>query len=248
MEYMSQFQSIFKRYEKKYILTSLQKQAILKIAKPYITEDKYFQSTICSIYYDTPSKLMIRNSIEKPVYKEKLRLRSYGTPTADDKVFLELKKKYNGVVYKRRTAMTFREAQLFLRGKLMPKTQIEKEIAWALKFYEGIEPSMFVSYDRDSYCGTQDKTLRITFDSHPLVREDRLSLSDGIWGEKILDDGLYIMEVKSPYAIPLWLANALDELKIFPASFSKYGTGYINSLNRQKKTEQEKFQQLKKLA
>lgn len=248
MIYVSQFQSIFKRYEKKYIVTSLQKQAILKAAKSYITEDKYFRSTICSIYYDTPSKLMIRNSIEKPVYKEKLRLRSYGTPTADDEVFLELKKKYNGIVYKRRTAMTLREAELFLSGKLMPKTQIEKEIAWALKFYEGIEPSMFVSYDRDSYCGIQDKTLRITFDSNPLVREDNLSLSDGIWGEKILGDGLYIMEVKSPYAIPLWLANTLNDLKIFPASFSKYGTGYINSFSKQQESERKTFQELKKLA
>lgn len=122
---MSQFQSIFKRYEKKYILTSWQKQKFLETAKLYLAKDKYFHSTICSIYYDTPSRLMIRNSIEKPIYKEKLRLRSYGTPSADDKVFIELKKKYRGVVYKRRTAMTLREAEMFLSGKLLPKTQIE---------------------------------------------------------------------------------------------------------------------------
>lgn len=245
---MSQFQSIFKRYEKKYILTSQQKQKILEIAKPYITEDKYFHSTICSIYYDTPSRLMIRNSIEKPIYKEKLRLRSYGTPSADDKVFLELKKKYQGVVYKRRTAMTLREAELFLSGKLLPKTQIEKELAWALSHYEGIEPAMFVSYERDSYCGTQDKSLRITFDSNPLVREEHLKLTDGIWGEKILSDGLYIMEVKSPYAMPLWLADGLDKLGIFSTSFSKYGTGYTNSLKRQHEPKLEPVHEIKKLA
>lgn len=245
---MSEFQSIFKRYEKKYILTAQQKQKILQTAKLYIVEDKYFHSTVCSIYYDTPSKLMIRNSIEKPVYKEKLRLRSYGVPSADDKVFIELKKKYRGVVYKRRTVMTLSEAEMFLSGKLLPKTQIEKELAWALKYYEGIEPAMFVSYDRDSYCGIQDETLRITFDSNPLVREESLSLADGIWGEKILHNGLYIMEVKSPYAIPLWLADALDKQKIFPASFSKYGTAYVNSLKKQNEPEFENLQELKKLA
>lgn len=243
---MSQFQSIFKRYEKKYILTAQQKNEILGVASQYLAKDKYFHSTICSIYYDTPSRLMIRNSIEKPVYKEKLRLRSYGTPTADDKVFIELKKKYRGVVYKRRTAMALREAEMFLAGKILPKTQIEKELAWALKYYDVIKPSMFVSYDRDSYCGIHDKGLRITFDSNPLVREEKLSLSDGIWGEKILQDGLYIMEVKTPYAMPLWLADELDRLKIFPSSFSKYGTGYINSLNRQ--NEPEPIQEIKKLA
>lgn len=245
---MSEFQSIFKRYEKKYILTAQQKQKILQTAKPYIVEDKYFHSTVCSIYYDTPSKLMIRNSIEKPVYKEKLRLRSYGVPSADDEVFIELKKKYRGVVYKRRTVMTLSEAEMFLSGKLLPKTQIEKELAWALKYYEGIEPAMFVSYDRDSYGGIQDETLRITFDSNPLVREESLSLADGIWGEKILHNGLYIMEVKSPYAIPLWLADALDKQKIFPASFSKYGTAYVNSLKKQNEPEFENLQELKKLA
>lgn len=245
---MSEFQSIFKRYEKKYIITALQKQKILQTAKPYIVEDKYFHSAVCSIYYDTPSRLMVRNSIEKPVYKEKLRLRSYGVPSADDKVFIELKKKYRGVVYKRRTVMTLSEAEIFLSGKLLPKTQIEKELAWALKYYEGIEPAMFVSYDRDSYCGIQDETLRITFDSNPLVREEILSLADGIWGEKILHNGLYIMEVKSPYAIPLWLADALDKQKIFPASFSKYGTAYVNSLKKQNEPEFENLQELKKLA
>lgn len=245
---MSEFQSIFKRYEKKYILTALQKQKILEIAMPYITNDKYFHSTICSIYYDTPSRLMVRNSIEKPVYKEKLRLRSYGVPSADDKVFIELKKKYCGVVYKRRTAITLSEAEMFLSGKLLPKTQIEKELAWALNYYKGIEPAMFVSYERDSYCGIQDKALRITFDSKPLVREESLKLTDGIWGEKILDDGLYIMEVKTPSAMPLWLADGLDSLKIFPSSFSKYGTGYINSLNRQNKPELHTIHEIKKLA
>lgn len=248
-----EFQSIFKRYEKKYILNTEQRDALLERASKHIAEDKFPHCTICSIYYDTPSKILVRNSIEKPLYKEKLRLRSYGVPKSEDKVFLELKKKYDGVVYKRRTAMTLREAERFLKGKRKPISQIEREIAWFLSLYKGIEPSMFVSYDRDSFCGIDDKTLRITFDSNPLVREEKLSLSDGIWGEEILSDGFYIMEIKSPYAIPLWFSHALNELEIFPTSFSKYGTGYLNSERRKlyplgKKSEQKVYQQIKKFA
>lgn len=249
---MSEFQSIFKRYEKKYIINDLQRGELLKIAGGRIAEDKYPHCTICSIYYDTPSRILIRNSIDKPIYKEKLRLRSYGIPKDDDKVFLELKKKFNGVVYKRRTAMKLRQAERFLNVRRKPTSQIEREIAWFISFYKDIEPSMFVSYDRDSFCGTEDSTLRITFDSRPLVREEKLSFSDGIWGEKILDNGLYIMEIKSPYAIPLWLAHALDTLEIFPASFSKYGTGYQNSerkkLCEHGKSEQKPSEQVKKFA
>lgn len=226
---MAEFQSIFKRYEKKYLLSIEQRKALLELANGYIEEDKFPKSTICSIYYDTPTKILIRNSIDKPIYKEKLRLRSYGIPKAHDKVFLELKKKFDGIVYKRRTAMTLHDAEHFLKGKRKPISQIEREIAWILSFYKGIEPSMFVSYDRDSYCGIEDNTLRITFDSNIIIREENLFLSDGIWGAKILEDDFYIMEIKSPYAIPLWLSDILDKLKIFPTSFSKYGTGYIKS-------------------
>lgn len=245
---MSGFQSIFKRFEKKYIVTDMQKRKILEAASRHMTEDKYFHSSVCSIYYDTPSRLLIRNSIEKPIYKEKLRLRSYGVPSAEDKVFIELKKKYKGVVYKRRTLMPLKEAELFLSGKILPKTQIERELSWTLRYYGEIEPSMFISYERDSYCGTEDNALRITFDSKPLVREENLSLSDGIWGEKILDDGLYIMEIKTPYAMPLWLADTLDRLKSFPSSFSKYGTGYLKSLGKLEAEQHEAAKKFRKPA
>ncbi len=244
---MAEFQSIFRRYEQKYIINGGQRGELLKIAGGRIAEDKYPHCTICSIYYDTPSKILIRNSIEKPVYKEKLRLRSYGVPKENDEVFLELKKKFDGVVYKRRTAMNLRQAELFLGGKRNPTSQIEREIAWFISFYKDIEPSMFISCDRDSLCGTEDSSLRITFDSRPLAREEKLSFSDGIWGEKILDDGLYIMEIKSPYAIPLWLAHALNILGIFPTSFSKYGTGY-QSFERKKTYAPDAYPQVKKFA
>lgn len=231
---MADFQSIFKRYEKKYMLTASQREAIIAAAGDYIEKDKFYRTTVCSVYYDTPSKILIRNSIDKPEYKEKLRLRSYGVPTEDGKVFLELKKKYNGIVYKRRTSMKLCEVEDFFNGKIAPQTQIEKELAWAISYYDGIESSVFISYDRTSFCGTEDKTFRLTFDSNMLYRQDSLSLAEPIHGKKLIDDGLYIMEVKSPLAIPLWLSKTLDDLEIYPTSFSKYGTVYKNSMKNQK--------------
>lgn len=229
---MAEFQSIFKRYEKKYMVTAEQREAIIKEAGNYIKRDPYYFTTVCSIYYDTPSKLLIRNSLDKPEYKEKLRLRSYGVPEDGSKIFLEIKKKYDGIVYKRRISMQYSDIQSFIDGERKPNTQIEKELAWTLSYYKDLEPSVFISYDRTSFCGTEDKTFRLTFDTNVTYRETDLSLHSGIWGDNLLEDGLYIMEVKSPYAIPLWLAKALDELDIRPTSFSKYGTVYRNSLEK----------------
>ena len=235
---MSEFQSIFKRYEKKYMVTQDQRHAILNAAGSTIEKDPYYFTTVCSIYYDTPSKLLIRTSLDKPEYKEKLRLRSYGVPSGDSKVFLEIKKKYDGVVYKRRTSLKYENVDSFMSGVQNPQTQIEKELAWTIGYYKNIEPSVFISYDRTSFCGAHDKTFRLTFDTNVTYRETELSLASGIWGEKLIDEGMYIMEVKSPYAIPLWLAKTLDELEIRPTSFSKYGTVYKNSLTAAQKTSE----------
>lgn len=227
---MSNFQTVFKRYEKKYLITSKQREKIIAAAENYIKRDKFYRSSVCSIYYDTPSKIMIRTSIDKPEYKEKLRLRSYGVPDDESRVFLELKKKYDGVVYKRRTLMRYGDVPDFFGGNVEPKTQIEKELLWTINYYNSIEPSVFISYDRTSFCGVYDKSFRLTFDTNVLHREEELSLDKGIWGERLLDEGIYIMEVKSPLAIPLWLSKVLDEQRIYPATFSKYGTVYKNSL------------------
>lgn len=227
---MSDFQTVFKRYEKKYIVNCEQRKEILEAAGDYLTKDKYYKGTVCSIYYDTPTRQIIRNSIEKPIYKEKLRLRSYGVPERTDEVFLELKKKYDGIVYKRRAVMSLADAENFICGMREPQTQIERELAWELNFYKSVEPAVYISYDRTSFCGTDDTSFRLTFDTNVIYREEALSLSEGIWGDRLLDEGLYIMEVKSPLAIPLWLAHKLDELKIFPSSFSKYGTVYTMGL------------------
>ena len=230
---MAVFQFTFKRYERKYLITEEQYDALMKRLDGKMVEDLYARSLITNIYYDTPDFRLIRQSLEKPVYKEKLRLRSYGVPKEDSKVFVEIKKKYKGVVYKRRIEMTLAQTRDFFAGKDVPhdNPQIENELKYFLKFYEGIAPAMYLSYDRLAYCGAEDPSLRLTFDTHILYREEQKELDNGIWGKELLPAGMRVMEIKIPNAMPLWLSAILDELEIYPASFSKYGTAYLNEFS-----------------
>ena len=199
-------QEVFRRIEKKYIVDEPTYEKLIKKLDGHFVKDRYYKSTICNIYYDTPSHQLVRNSIEKPVYKEKLRVRSYGVPNDEDMVFVELKKKYKGVVYKRRIEMTLAQTRDFFAGKEVPhdNPQIENELKYFLKFYEGIAPAMYLSYDRLAYCGTEDPSLRLTFDTHILYREEQKELDKGIWGKELLPAGMRVMEIKIPNAMPLW--------------------------------------------
>lgn len=219
--------TVFERTEKKYIITTEQKNVLLKTIADRVYSDRYGESTVCSLYFDTDDFRLIRNSIDKPVYKEKLRLRSYSTPKSDSTVFLELKKKYKGIVYKRRETMTYSQAKQYLDNRIMPNnSQIMKEIDWAMNFYKTLRPRMFIGYDRTAYVGREDSHLRITFDENLRYSTESLDLSWGSFGENIIDKSLYIMEIKALNAMPLWLSNILNEMKIYPSSFSKYGTAY----------------------
>ena len=218
---------IFKRVEKKYRLTPPQKEALLQRVASHLTPDAHGRSTICSLYLDTPDHLIIRNSIEAKTYKEKLRLRSYGTPSAQEHVFLEIKKKYKGVVYKRRESLQLREAMDYIAGGAKPKeSQIMSEIDYAMRFYRQPQPAMMIAYERDAYFDKDIPTLRITFDMNVRYRDHDLDLSHGHHGTLILPEDVMIMEVKTDGAMPVWLAHALDECGILPISFSKYGTAY----------------------
>ena len=226
-------QEVFRRIEKKYIVDEPTYEKLIKKLDGHFVRDRYYKSTICNIYYDTPSHQLVRSSIEKPVYKEKLRVRSYGVPNDEDMVFVELKKKYKGVVYKRRVEMTLAQSRDFFAGRDIPhrNPQIENELKYFLKFYEGIAPAMYLSYDRLAYCGAEDTSLRLTFDTHILYREEQKELDKGIWGKELLSAGVRVMEIKIPNAMPLWLLAILDELEIYPVSFSKYGTAYLDELS-----------------
>lgn len=220
-------QTVFERTEKKYIITVKQRRQLLEKIREYVKADEYGESTVCSLYFDTDDYRLIRSSLEKPVYKEKLRLRSYFTPKQDSNVFLELKKKYNGVVYKRRRTLDYTTAMDYINnGKLPDDSQIMKEIDWAMRFYSGLKPKMFIAYDRTAFYSKTDFNLRITFDKNVRFRTDNLELSKGSFGERILSPEMCIMEIKALKAMPLWLTKALNELGIYPGSFSKYGTAY----------------------
>ncbi len=219
-------QSCFKRYEKKYLLNYNQYEAMLAGMKDHMEADRFSNYTICNIYYDTPDWQLIRTSLEKPVYKEKLRVRSYGTVTGADNVFVEIKKKYDGVVYKRRVTMRCLDAVRWLRGEpLSNPSQIHKEIDWFMQNYKP-EPKVFIGYDREAYASTENSELRITFDTNLRWREEAADLRCGDYGTLLLPEEAILMEIKIPGTAPLWLARLLSENKIFSTSFSKYGTYY----------------------
>lgn len=220
-------QMIFKRYEMKYLLTQKQKERILRAMEPYMEPDQYGRSTIRNIYYDTDNYRLIRASLEKPVYKEKLRVRSYRTAAPGDRVFVELKKKYDSVVYKRRICVEERQAMEYLAGAQAPvHTQITEEIDYVLQFYQTMKPRVFLSYEREAHKDRGEGEFRVTFDENILFREEDLSLGCGIYGESLLPPGYTLMEIKTPECIPLWMARALSMEKVNKTSFSKYGSAY----------------------
>ncbi len=225
----------FKRIEKKYLLTEEQKSAVLEKISTRMRADEHGKSTVMSLYLDTPDFLIIRNSIEAKVYKEKLRLRSYGTPCGTDKVFLELKKKYKGVVYKRRVSMSLNDAYAYINGeRTAPDTQIMHEINAAMNFYGNPKPAAVIAYEREAYFSDAAPDFRITFDSSIRYRFDGLRLDIGSTGRQALPEGMLIMEIKTGGGMPLWMSDVLDELHIYPTSFSKYGTAYKTMLAEEK--------------
>lgn len=218
---------IFKRYEKKYPVSIKQKEALLSAVSSYIVPDSHGHSTISSLYLDTPDYLLIRNSIEAKAYKEKLRIRAYGVPGKEDKVFFEIKKKFQGVVYKRRVSMPLHEAEQYLQTGVKPTdSQIMREIDYTMDFYGRPQPAMLISYEREAFYGKDCPGLRLTFDTNVRYKEHVSSLSQRNDGECILSPGQFILEVKTEGAMPLWLSHALNQLEIYPASFSKYGRAY----------------------
>lgn len=228
-------QETFKRYEKKYILCEMQYRALLKDLSLHVQADKYGDYTICNIYYDTPFCELIQKSIAKPFYKEKLRLRSYGRAEPDGDVFLEIKKKCDGIVYKRRKKVPLSEAEACIGrgGGFGGSGQIGRELDWFLARYKP-EPKVYIAYDREAYVGIEDGRLRITFDRCIRWREDRMDLSQDTEGEALLEPGQMIMEIKIPGSVPIWLARLLSKHKIYPQSFSKYGTYYKQKLLKEK--------------
>ena len=222
------YQNVFERYELKYFLTKSQKNALLKEIEGRMWLDQYGRTTIRNIYYDTDSFRLIRDSLDHPVYKEKLRIRSYQRAEIGDMVFVEIKKKFEDVVYKRRVAMPRIAAENWIDyGKdIHFKSQITSEIDYFVSFYEGLEAKAFLSYEREAYSDKKDPEFRLTLDENILARDTELNLGSDIWGQSLLPHGITLMEVKISGAMPLWMAKFLGNNNIQKISYSKYGTYY----------------------
>ncbi len=223
---------VMKRAEKKYVINTDTYLKLLEIIKscmeldPYNRGDEFY--TISNIYFDTRDNNLIRTSISKPKYKEKLRMRAYGVPTEFDKVYLEVKKKYKGIVNKRRTAFKLAEAYEFSKtGTIAPQEYMNKQVLGELEYFISLyqpAPKVYLAYDRRAYIG--EGGLRITFDNNIRTRRYDLRLENGDYGEGLIDDELWVMEIKTPSAIPIWLSKALSKHRVYCRGFSKYGTEY----------------------
>lgn len=232
--YMNE-QMIFKRYELKYRITKAQQDMLKRCMEEYMVPDIHGRNITCSLYFDTPDYILARRSADHPIYKEKIRLRSYGVTYDDTPVFLELKKKYDGVVYKRRIEMTQKEADEYLACKstsgictkyVLDKTQIFNEIDYCFRLYKNLAPACLISYQREAFYSAVDYDFRVTFDDSIKFCNENLSLRNEIEGRKIIGDDEVVMEVKTFQAIPMWMVHFLSENKIYKSSFSKYGTAY----------------------
>lgn len=222
-------QLCFERYEKKYLLDSSKQEEFFNLISDNLIPDAYSEYEISNIYYDTLNRDLIRASIEKPAYKEKLRIRSYGKVSTGDPVFIEMKRKYNGIVYKRRVTSDIDNINLILNpdSEFGGNSQIARELKSFQKFYRTI-PMTFINYTRKAFSGKEDSRLRITFDTNINCRDHGLDLRNGEKGTPILGENIVLMEIKIPGACPLYLSRALSALQIYPVSFSKYGYYYKN--------------------
>ena len=229
--------NIFERREMKYLITREKFDSFYSQIAEHLCDDEYKKYTVRNIYYDSPDYNLIRQSIDKPLYKEKLRLRSYGAPEDDGKVYIEIKKKFDKTVYKRRYPISCREAEKILTsGDTSDESQIMREIIH-LRDREELCAKMFVAYERTAFTSPEFPDLRITLDENIRYRTYNLKLSSGDEGERLLKDNECVMEIKSSGSMPLWLCRALSSLLIFSQPFSKIGLCYSKIKNNQEKEE-----------
>ena len=228
---------VFNRFEHKYLIDKHAYERAVEVMDAHMDADPYNKDkkpyTIANIYYDTDDDYLVRKSLSKPMYKEKLRLRAYGVPSADAKVFLEIKKKFNGIVNKRRSVLELSEAYALIETGRAPEVrpymnaQVLKEIEYFLSFYS-LSPKLYIAYDRIAYFEHDNPDLRISFDQNIRSRRSDLFLENGDYGKLLLPHGMYLMEIKTSTAKPLWLSGMLTELNLKRSSFSKYGTEFKN--------------------
>ena len=222
------YQAVFERYEMEYMVNYEQKEGLLRAMAPYMTLDRYGPEAIRDIYFDTDTYRLIRRSIEKPVYEENFRIRSDCQVTPDSMVFIELKKKFQKIVYKRCLVLPEKQAMQWVREEAESglDSQIFREIDYFRRYYGTLRPVVFLSYEREAYHCTQGGSFRVIFDESILCRQEELSLTSEVWGTPLLPEGTSLMKIKCSGGIPMWMARVLSENKVYITTFSKYGTAY----------------------
>lgn len=230
------YANTFKRREMKFLLDEEQYAFLRREIEKHMTEDDFGRHTILNIYLDNHNNDLIRSSLGKPVYREKLRLRAYGNVEDNSEAFLEIKKKFRGITYKRRFELTYKELHDYITDGTPPdkRGQVFEEIDYMIRRMS-LEPKIVICYDREAYYGNDDKEFRLTFDGNVRFRRDELDLRLGDHGEYLITQPYTVMEVKSAGAIPIWLARTLSEKKIFHGSFSKYGNIFANEIRQKYK-------------
>lgn len=232
--------NIFRRVEQKYLITSEQYNALMEALGDKLVKDEYFYNDIYNLYLDAPDHRLIIQSIEKPMYKEKFRVRSYGlAENEDSKVYLEIKKKFDGTSHKRRISMTLGEFYKYMEKGNRPKNANPITLAELDYDFEkyNLQPSILINYERYSYYFRGNKDLRVTFDHNVKYRVKKPDLTNGDDMHPIIDKDMYIMEIKSLDSLPIKLSQLLAKLKIYPRGFSKPKNAYLKSLERAKQKE-----------
>ena len=232
--------NIFRRVEQKYLITSEQYNALMEALGDKLVKDEYFYNDIYNLYLDAPDHRLIIQSIEKPMYKETFRVRSYGlAENEDSKVYLEIKKKFDGTSHKRRISMALGEFYKYMEKGNRPKGANPITLAELDYDFEkyNLQPSILINYERYSYYFRGNKDLRVTFDHNVKYRVKKPDLTNGDDMHHIIDKDMYIMEIKSLDSLPIKLSQLLAKLKIYPRGFSKPKNAYLKSLERAKQKE-----------
>lgn len=225
----------FNRYEEKFLLREDQKNQLLKYLPKYCTMDPYCADRsvyhVYNLYYDTPDGQLIRESVERPRYKEKLRFRSYRLPVGwEDPVYVEIKKKVDGRINKRRVRLPYGQAREWVENGKNPEfadyegRQVSAEIEYFLQTHP-LKPRYFISYERIAMSAKDGSGIRVTFDSQIKERTaDPDFVHDG--GKDLLGPGYCLMEIKTSQNFPLWLTAQLSEMGLYARSFSKVGSAH----------------------
>ncbi len=233
-----EFTGIFERKEKKFLIEQKKLEAFLSEIHSHLTPDERGITQVSSLYYDTPENTLISRSLEKPTYKEKLRVRAYGDVTRDSVVFVELKKKFKGIVYKRRFACSLSDAYLFMEGNDVKPISLETgastaslnrnlmEVKACRDRYFGLTPKMLIVTNRLALYSNDDSDVRMTIDFEPRFDNENLKLEGHAKHKKLIDDCMCILEIKCANALPLWMISALSKMQIHSQSFSKYGHAF----------------------